>query len=734
LAADRAASNETANSVSRLRRLRAHLPSLALAACLTLVFAIRCSLALSHYDMGPDMANYLTTMNTLFGHDVTGVGLLRPPLIALPLKLATLVFGDLTGAKLLGVLTSVAIGLPFYLIARRVSRPWIAVAVSVLFVLTPAYANMLTWGYITLAALFFMLLALHFFLLTFESPSKSNLFLAGLFASLVIGFHQLSAAYFVPLLAILIAAFLLARRDQARRSLVPLSAAAAVAILLSIPYAPIYLRMLRMQSSGPDDASAPATTAPGFAAGLEGLPWLWAIMAGVAVALGAVVWLWRRDKNTSILLGVLLVFPLALMLFTLPQPFTELNRRAHYLIYVPIWATAGLALSQLWAWRTSGASRLRYRFPRLATAGIISSLLISSVILSQREVSRGSDFYGYLDDARWDAVQWVKSNTPGEATIAVYPADLEWWIEGEAQRGTIGVVDRNTEPYRFEREASLTADRMLSGNQGIENRSIRLSTCYPYQRLEFISAYLGGTYHHLSMLDSSQTYIQIEGQTALPVSNATNQESVTYGDSNSMQIVTSCQIAGATITETVRLEDGSQTAVVNYALKGNGTAVTRIDIPVFLCRQAKSVVRLDTNRLQIVQEVNTPSEGMAAVTTELTFEGEAATLDALDIQSDAIRMSFQIQGQQASITLGFSISTVKAMSPGQVVQYEVPQLIEDCSADYLAIDMEPDSVHWSNLPDGVQRWLDSCPYYKLVYPPEGEGDIRIYEVLASALP
>jgi len=680
--------------------------------------------------MGPDMANYLTTMNTLFGHDVTGVGLLRPPLIAIPLKLATLVFGDLTGAKLLGVFFSVAIGLPFYLIARRVSRPWIAVAVTVLFVLTPAYANMLTWGYMTLAALFFMLLALYFFLLTFESPTKLNIFLAGLFASFVVGFHQLSAASFVPLLVTLIAALLLARRDQARRSLAPLAAASAVAILLSMPYAPIYLRMLRLQSSGPDDASAPATTTVGFAAGLDGLPWLWAIMVGVALALGAAVWLWRKDKNTFVLLGVLLVFPLALMLFTLPQPFTELNRRAHYLIYTPIWAAIGLALSQLWAWRIPGTSRIRH-LRRLATAVIISSLLITSVILSQRELGRGLDFYGYLDDARWDAVQWVKSITPGEATIAAYPADMEWWIEGEAQRSTVGVVDRNTEPYRFEREASLTADRMLSGHQGIENRAVRLSTCSPYQGLDFVSAYVGGTYQHLLMLDSSQTYILTEGQSALPVSNATNRKTVTHQENGSMQIVTSFQIAGATVTETARLEDSSQTAAVTYAVQTHGTAATQIDIPVFFCHQAKSVVRLDANRVQIVQEVNTPSEGMAAVTTELTLGAEAATLDALDIQSDAIRMSFHIQGQEASIRLGFSISTGKPMSPGGVLQYEVPQLIKDCSADYFAIDLKPNSVHWSNLPDGVQRWLDSCPYYKLVH---SEGDIRVYEVETSALP
>jgi hypothetical protein len=328
-------------------------------------------------------------------------------------------------------------------------------------------------------------------------------------------------------------------------------------------------------------------------------------------------------------------------------------------------------------------------------------------------------------------VQWIKSNTPGNATIAVYPADLEWWIEGEAHRSTLGVVDRNAEPYRFEREASLIADRILSGNQGIENGSIRLSTGYPYERTGLISAYVGGTYQNVLMLDSSQSRIQIEGQSALPISDASNQESVTYGDSNSMQIVTSCQIAGATITQTARLDQGSQTAVVNYAIQSPDTAVARIDIPLLFCHQPKSVVYLDANRLQVVQEINTPSEGLVAVTTELTIDAEAATLETPNAQADRIPMSFQIQGGEARITLGFDISTAKPMIQGQVVQYKVPQLIEDYSVNYLAIDLKPNSPHWSDLPYGVQQWLNTCPYYELIY---SEGDIRIYQVDTSALP
>ena len=84
-----------------------------------------------HLDMGPDIANYLSTMHTVFGEAPSGVGLDRPPFIALPLKLFTLVLGDLTGVKVLGLLTSVLIGVPVYLLARRISSPWIAVAATI---------------------------------------------------------------------------------------------------------------------------------------------------------------------------------------------------------------------------------------------------------------------------------------------------------------------------------------------------------------------------------------------------------------------------------------------------------------------------------------------------------------------------------------------------------------------------------------------------------------------------
>ena len=77
------------------------------------------------------------------------------------------------------------------------------------------------------------------------------------------------------------------------------------------------------------------------------------------------------------------------------------------------------------------------------------------------------------------------------------------------------------------------------------------------------------------------------------------------------------------------------------------------------------------------------------------------------------------------------ISTTQQPNGEQVVAYEVPQLIKDNAIGYLAIDLKPDSPVWSELPLGLEQWLNVCPYYKLVYK---EGDIRIYQVDTSALP
>jgi len=359
-------------------------------------------------------------------------------------------------------LVAVAIGVPFYLLARRICHPWIAVAVSIMFVFASAYSNMLSWGYITMIGIFFILLTLHFFVLVLEEPSERNVILTGLFASLIVGFHQLSFAFFVILMAAFLLALLVFNRKQLFESYKPLAATVAVGGILSVTYVPIYIHILQMRSIG--GASPPVYGAH--------YNFLWLL---VPLAIIGLIFLWRQDRNRALLVAVMLLVPLALMIFVLPLPLTELSRRVHYFMYIPGLLLAGVILSRLWSWEKPHLSGLPRHLPKVTALALIAVLLPLGIVSGERDLYRGLDFNAYLDDSRWQAVHWVGQNTAHGAIIVAYPHPFAWWIEGEAVRNAFALSDRNYEPYEFQKEQSLVADQILSRNQGLENGNLRLA-------------------------------------------------------------------------------------------------------------------------------------------------------------------------------------------------------------------------------------------------------------------
>lgn len=723
-------------------RLKPHLPTLVFLFSLLVVAILRYLVVRQHLDMGQDMANYLITMNTLFGHDVTGTGLLRPPLIAIPLKLFTLVFGDLNGGKLLGVTASVAMGIPCYLIARRVSRPWIAVAVSLLFVLTPAYANMLSWGYITMFGVLFTMLSVYFYMLTFDSDSKWNALLAGLFGSLVIGFHQLTAAFFVPLCAILVGALLFTNRRRGGRYWLNPALGVLAGVVLSLPYVPAYIHLVGMQSGGGGTTTLTGSLISLFTIKLWCLPWTWLAVLGLLGALASLLHLWRRDRNATVLLATLFLFPLLFLLFSLPAPFVELNRRANFFLYVPIWAITGYILSLAWTWRASPPRRPLHLAIRPAIAIVLVFLLVYGTIIFQKDLDSGLHFYGYLDETRWRAVQWVKTSTPSDAVFACYPEHLGWWIEGEAPRTSFEVTDRDMEASDLERERAFVAELLMSRNRGMENGCLRMAASYPYRYAPgnpAIGIYLGGRYHDLLMFDDTHTFVTGgTGPVALsgPPGNASGvlTELGLSGDGARMQTAITYHLDGFTLVQTVTLAEDSRQATVAYSIESSGLAASVFELPLLFCLAPRSVsVDPQGAYIDIHQEPETQFTGEIPVTTRVRLEASGATLRTPDAQEDRVTLRFEVQGASARITLSFDFSTDEETEThgGPVAAYEAPALIRDHGIDYLAIDFRPHSELWSDMPLGLEEWLDACPYYTLAF---SEGDVRIYEVVAAALP
>jgi hypothetical protein len=211
-----------------------------------------------------------------------------------------------------------------------------------------------------------------------------------------------------------------------------------------------------------------------------------------------------------------------------------------------------------------------------------------------------------------------------------------------------------------------------------------------------------------------------------------SKEFSTGGDSTSMRTVITYHFNDATITQTVTLAQSSQMATATYTIQSNGQAVTRLHLPLFFCLEPKSVsTDPQDGQIEVAQEPDTQFSGKVPVTTRLSLDLTDATVETPIMSEGQISLEFDIHSANASITLSFDVSTTKQPGDEPVTAYEVPQLIKDNAVGYLAIDLRPHSALWSDLPLGLEEWLNTCPYYKLRY---SEGDIRIYEVDASALP
>jgi hypothetical protein len=234
------------------------------------------------------------------------------------------------------------------------------------------------------------------------------------------------------------------------------------------------------------------------------------------------------------------------------------------------------------------------------------------------------------------------------------------------------------------------------------------------------------------MLDDSQTLLEIGGESAVRLSDAQAKEFVIHGTGESLEMTTTYSIDDSTVIQVTRLDQGSQTATVAYSIRSSSPAITCLELPLFFCYLPASVaIDPEEQHLEIVQDLKTPFDGVVALATSLTVDTASATLKTPIMQADRIPMSFEIHSTEATVTLRFSLSVSDSLTSLQLTQYDVPQLINDYSVDYVAIDLKVDSPLWSDLPLGLEQWLNACPYYKLVY---SEGDIRIYQVDVSALP
>lgn len=710
-------------------------PLAALLAALIVTFIVRYAMSARDLDMGHDIANYLSTMNTLFGRDAAGFGLNRPPLIGLVLKPFAAAFGHLAGAKALGVAVSVGLAVPFHLLARRLCLPWTATAVTILFVLTPAYSELLAWGYLTMFGLLFTMFALHFLLLLLERPTRANILLTGICVSLTAGFHQLSLLYAVLMLALVFAVLAVSDRRRLVDRGRPLLWAVGVGIVLSLPYLPVYLRLVRLQAAAAGQSLGLTTMHQlradlSFGTDVTLVPWLF-FMIILPSVIGAVALrcAWRQDRRAAAALAAVLLCSVGLVVLLLPPPFAELNRRAHYFLYFPLWLLAGIFLSQMWTRLADHTSTARLWLARLTVGVTVLALVAVTSFLSVRQFHRALDFYGYLDEDRWDAISWISHHAPQEGCVVTYPEPLGWWIEAEGGRNTANVADRGNAPLTYLGERSLLAERILSGNEGIDNGLLRLATMYPYTGAPgspSLAVYAGGWYRDILMFDDGLFRVEMPTGEDRALADASRDRTVVSGDADAMTMACSYRMEGLTVIQETRLERDSGAASVSYHFSGAAAAAVRIPL-LFAFNPSSIAVGWDGHSIEVVQDWPSVPD---PVSTDIRISTREAVLKTA-VAGDRLELSLTAVEDGAEIAFAFVVTGSGRGSTVGVSHWNAPQLLQEPalehlpSAGYLAVDLAPASSAGDALPGSVDERLGACPYYELAY---SEGDIRIYRV------
>ena len=718
-----------------------------LCVALSLAFALKFTVVHPSLSLGDDPGNYLVTMNAIFGGDPTGLGLGRPPLIAFPLKLFTLTFGILTGIKVLAVAASVSIGIPFYLLARRFMGTYLAVVVTLLFVFSSSYSSMVTWGFLSFFGIFFILLTLHLLLRVLEAPSRKYILLTGLSASLLVGFHQVSAVAFLALAGVFILIYRETNRQKFASGFKPLVAVAVVGGILSLLYLPSYL--LAASEAMPTESAASLITFRSFQAGLDYLTAFFpntplAVMLFTA-ALAGMAFSWREDHAGFILLLVILLMSLATAFFSVELPGARtVSRRLPYLAYIPLWVFAGAALARfLTADRLSLPAFIR-KSPEISSALLVACSAIIGVFLaleipdSQRRLQGALNFYSYLDQHQLSALNWIKENSAPEDNFVAHSKAFGWWIEGFSRRNAFETRAFDSF-FRTQHQQSIIADLVLSRNQGIENGMVRAAVTDPFHAraggTPVIGVHSAGQYQDVVIFHDADIRLEVRDGprvSSLRLFDSAEVDTRARTAGNGQILETNYKFDGLSVVRTIEMYQGDPAVLVSYHLKSGTRRIQQftVDLNLALGRDIQWEQTGDTTFRKRQRLRATLGQGIIITNVSIDARGAAPTVEPSGQWPDHAVASFDLTEPEARVRFHFKITAPRYAVNEPVRHFSVSQLAEENNITYIALDTRSESAQYADvdLPWRTESWLNENPHLKLAFEDE---DVKVYRIIRS---
>jgi hypothetical protein len=180
--------------------------------------------------------------------------------------------------------------------------------------------------------------------------------------------------------------------------------------------------------------------------------------------------------------------------------------------------------------------------PVLLTVLIVVCLLTPLFTLPIVAFEQAS-FYQVMDQAKYEAIQWLRANTTGGSVI-VSDAEFGWWISGFSQRPTLSAVDPQYLILQREFAPARVARNLLKADYSMDNGLLEIQQ---------VGAYANGSTHEIYAVTNSSIFKQ------LVFSIDDLKVSLLYRDSN---VPKETKLADFTSSNTQVLKNGNSTSFI----------------------------------------------------------------------------------------------------------------------------------------------------------------------------
>jgi len=664
---------------------------------------------------GSDPGNYLFVADAFQGNDIAGFGLRYPPLFYLLVSLTLKLFDEYTALKIIAGVVATIIGIPFFVLARKLSDGLIALICTVLFVFCFEYFGIPAWGgYGNLLGIFFLLFFLLFLSNAFERPSTKNLFFTALFFALILGVHVIVLVFtiFTILIFVLLAVVLDIQKMLPRlhvlfrKSLI----CGFMSLVFSLPFLPSYYLMMQ-------DYSFSTSANSSLDVLLRSIPTLQFILYSCAILISLYI-LFRYKGNIQIntvyiLITALFLCPF-LTSFATPPFSSKMIRRS------PVfWCIPGL-LSVAIALRLA-----RKHFKKALVYSLFFSLFIASVVWfipqSLNYLHRSVDYYQVIKDDELAALSWIIQNTNRNDVILCsgsHIRKLGWWVQGSAKRKAISTEETywfKDFTFEGEREEAEIASRILSeGDHIIENGLIRVAD-YSFQKDVDNNPVIAlkdiGKYQNLILLNDSSVNLNFS-----TLSNPRKKYMISpwQSENKSIHIYQTEELGklqylfkwkNATIKRTVMLEKNAKYVDISYEVDLINATAESLEVCIWPYLALSQWKIFEDSSIGLVQNV----EGKPICSNiSLTLDDVECIDCELDQKNQSKYLSYRFASNKTSfhikIRVNFQSAVIREIKP--IEYYDIADLLKHRSIDYIFIDKS----HQRRC-----KWLRESGYFKKVF-------------------